>query len=163
MKKRIRFLALSAMFAAVYFVLTMAIQPIAYGPIQFRISEAMMIFAAMYLEAVPGLVVGCLLANLFSPFGIFDVVFGTLATLLACLFAYAFRKVKIKGFPWLSPLGAIVFNALLVPVAFWLASENYATYLFDAATVGLGEIISVYPLGILLWLLFTKAFKGRKL
>ena len=163
MKKNIKFLALSAMFAAVYFVLPVAISPIAYGPVQFRISEAMMIFAAMYAEAVPGLVIGCLLANIFSPFGIFDVIFGTLATLLSCLFAYGFKKVKIKGFPWLSPLGAVIFNALLVPVAFWLASESYATYVFDALTVGLGEIISVYPLGLILWFIFTKATKKTNL
>ena len=156
MKKPLRFITLAAMFAAIYFVLTIAISPISYGPIQFRLSEAMIIFCAFYPEAAFGLTIGCLLANIFSPFGIFDVIFGTTASLLACVFAYIFRKVKIKGFPWLSPLGAVVFNAFLVPVAFWLASASYETYLFDAFTVGVGEFISVYPLGFLLWLLLDK-------
>lgn len=161
MKKPLRFTIQAAMFAAVYFALTMAIQPLAYGPIQLRVSEALIIFCAMYSAAVPGLTIGCLLANLFSPFGIFDVIFGTVASLLACVFAYLTRKVKLSGFPVLSPLGAVIFNAALVPVAIWLASESYATYLFDAFTIGLGEIISVYPLGILLWLLFTKVIAKK--
>lgn len=83
-ENKVRFLALSAVIAALYAVLTYAAAAVnlAYGPFQFRFSEALTVLPAFTPAAIPGLAVGCLLSNLASPLGIVDWVFGTLATLL---------------------------------------------------------------------------------
>lgn len=97
-ENKVRFLALSAVIAALYAVLTYAAAAVnlAYGPFQFRFSEALTVLPAFTPAAIPGLAVGCLLSNLASPLGIVDWVFGTLATLLAACCTYMLRNVKWK-------------------------------------------------------------------
>lgn len=100
---------LSAMIAALYAALTLLLAPISYGAIQCRISEAMTLLPMLLPQAVPGLVVGCLVSNLLSPVAIWDVLFGTLATLLA---AVGTRRFRSK--PVLAALCPIVSNGLIV-------------------------------------------------
>ena len=87
---KVRFLALSAVIAALYAVLTYAAAAmnLAFGAVQFRFSEALTVLPAFTPAAIPGLAVGCLISNLASPLGVVDWVFGTLATLLAGIFSY---------------------------------------------------------------------------
>jgi len=133
-------LARAAMIAAIYAALTIALAPVSYGPVQFRVAEAMTTLPWLYPEAAPGLFVGCLIANLFGGQGIWDVVFGSLATLLA---AYLSGKARS---PWLAPLPPVVINALVVGailsfalgLPFWLV----------AAQVGLGQAGACYGLGL---------------
>ena len=115
-ENKVRFLALSAVIAALYAVLTYAAAAVnlAYGPFQFRFSEALTVLPAFTPAAIPGLAVGCLLSNLASPLGIVDWVFGTLATLLAACCTYMLRNVKWKEIPILAPLPPVIFNALIV-------------------------------------------------
>ena len=100
---------LSAMIAALYAALTLLLAPISYGAIQCRISEAMTLLPMLLPHAVPGLVVGCLVSNLLSPVAIWDVLFGTLATLLAAVGTRHFRST-----PVLAALCPIVSNGLIV-------------------------------------------------
>lgn len=100
---------LSAMIAALYAALTLLLAPISYGAIQCRISEAMTLLPMLLPQAVPGLVVGCLVSNLLSPVAIWDVLFGTLATLLAAVGTRLFRSK-----PVLAALCPIVSNGLIV-------------------------------------------------
>lgn len=153
----IRFTITAAMIAAIYAVLTLCISPLAYGPIQFRISEIMIMFAAVTPAAIPGLTIGCALANLGSPYGLLDILCGSTATLLAALFAYLVRKVKWKEIPWLSPLGAVIFNAIIVGGVIKITSETPVLYFAAAAEVGLGELVVCYLVGIPFWLLLKKS------
>jgi len=99
-KKVIR-LAQGAMIAAVYAAATYLslVFALAYGPVQFRISEALTVLAVLSPAAIPGLTVGCIIGNLASPFGIWDIVFGTLATLLASICARKLRSITFMGLP----------------------------------------------------------------
>lgn len=151
-------MAEAGIIAALYFVLTVAIAPLSYGQLQIRISEALCILPFFTPAAIPGLFVGCVLANLFSPFGLWDIVFGSLATLIAAMLTY---RIKVK---WLLPLPTIVLNALIIgaeitllsalpefgdklpPTVFWIA----------AAYVGAGEAIATYVLGMPLLFLLNK-------
>ena len=89
----VRALTRAGMIAALYIVLTMIFQPISFGPVQFRISEALTILPALTVDAVPGLFIGCVLANLLGHGVWFDVLFGSLATLIAAIFAYKWRRL----------------------------------------------------------------------
>ena len=94
---KVRFLALSAVIAALYAVLTYAAAAmnLAFGAVQFRFSEALTVLPAFTPAAIPGLAVGCLISNLASPLGVVDWVFGTLATLLAGIFSYLVRNLTL--------------------------------------------------------------------
>ncbi len=98
-----------AVIAAIYAVLTIILAPISYGPMQVRISEALTILPALTPMGIPGLTIGCLLANLLGPYGIFDVIFGTLATLVATVCSY-----KLRDHDWLVPLPPVIANGIIV-------------------------------------------------
>ena len=145
-KLTVRDLTLAALIAAVYAVLTMLLP--AYGEIQMRVSEAMTVLPFLFPAAVPGLVVGCFIANLFSPYSL-DIVFGTLATLLACILT---RHMPNR---WLAPLPPVLCNALIVGAEIaWYATGFgpgfWTAYALNIVTVGLAELIACVVLGELL-------------
>lgn len=141
----------AAAIAALYAVLTMAVAPLAYGPVQFRVSEALTVLPVFTTAAIPGLTAGCLLANLFGGYGALDVVFGSLATLLATLCSYLLRGKK-----WLAPLPPVLFNAVIVGATIWVAAPNEGALWFNMVTVGLGELGACYVLGMPLLFLLKK-------
>ncbi|MBQ6559682.1 MAG: QueT transporter family protein, partial [Erysipelotrichaceae bacterium] len=84
-----------ALFAAIYVVLCAVLQPISFGPIQFRFAEILCLFTIDYLWALIGVTIGCFLSNtFFGGLGIADMIFGTLATVIGCSLAYLFRKIR---------------------------------------------------------------------
>ncbi len=91
-KKYFKLLTVNAAIAAIYFVLTVMLEPFSYGQIQFRISEILMVMVLINFKVAPGIVLGCFTANLFSPLGICDLVFGTLATIICLVLMFVFRK-----------------------------------------------------------------------
>ena len=97
MKLSTRSITRAAMIAALYCVLTLLFQPISYGPVQFRVSEALTLLPVFTADAVPGLFIGCLLANLLGGALWYDVVFGALATLLAALCTRRLRSRPALG------------------------------------------------------------------
>jgi uncharacterized membrane protein len=105
----------AALIAAMYIVFTMVppFSAISYGAVQFRLGEALVLLPFLLDEAVLGVVVGCLVANMFSPFGLIDVVIGTGVTALAALLT---RHLRGTGRLWLAAVPPIVLNALIVPV-----------------------------------------------
>lgn len=156
MKNRnLRWLIQGAMLAAIYIALTMAVAPIAFGSLQFRVSEALTLTAALTPAAIPGLTLGCLLSNLLGAnLGWVDVIFGTLATFLASLLVYRLRhRVKV----WLLPLPMILFNALIVGTYLpFLLLEPGATVTWDMVLIsilslGLCEAAVLYLLGMPLY------------
>ena len=106
MKRSVQFLTRSAVIAAAYLVLTLPLAQIAFGPIQFRLAEALTVLAAITPSAVPGLFVGCLISNLMNPqnLGPVDIVFGSLATLLAAWLTWQ-MNVRLLGRPGQSQPG----------------------------------------------------------
>ena len=164
---RVRFLTEAAMIAAGYTVLTLLAMMLnlAYGPVQFRFSEALTVLPVLTPAAVPGLAVGCLLSNLWSSMGALDIIFGTAATLLAALTTYMVRNIRVKGIPILAPLPPVLFNALIVGVEMTIVSPGgfvFPAFLANALSVGLGELAVCYVLGLPLLVALEKAMGAYK-
>lgn len=142
-----RKLAFAGMIAALYAVVTLLLRPISYGEMQVRVSEALTLLPILTPAAVPGLFVGCLIANVLGSATIWDMVFGSLATLIAALIT---RRLRRK--PALAALAPVVMNGLVVGLVlhFTLNLPLLATMLW----VALGEAVACYALGLpLLWAL----------
>ena len=101
--------------AAIYVVLCMALQPLSYGAVQVRVAEALCLLPVFGAEYIAGVVLGCFLANLLGS-TIVDVIFGTLATLLACLVTYKLRNIRFKGLAVAASLPPVVFNAVIIGI-----------------------------------------------
>ena len=148
----VRSLCLSAVIAALYAALTLSFQAISFGAVQFRVSEAMTLLPVLFPEAVPGLAVGCLISNLFNPMGatVYDVVFGTLATLLAAVLTR-----KIRGSVWLRALPPVLCNAVIIGL---VLTYGYGIDLLwmNMLTVGVGQAVVCYVLGVPLIKLLEK-------
>ena len=143
-----------AVIAAVYVVLCLALAPFSYGAVQVRIAEALCLLPVFGAEYIVGVTLGCFLANLLGS-TVIDVVFGTLATLLACLVTYKLRDVRVKGLAIPASLPPVVFNMLIVgafEITFFFsdAAPTVALAAFNAVAVGIGEIISCTVVGVAL-------------
>ena len=139
--KSVYFMTHAAAVAAIYIVLTMVFQPISFGPVQFRVSEALCILPFFTPAAVPGLFVGCLLSNLFCGAAALDVIFGSLATLIGAVGSYLLRHNR-----WAVCVPPIMANTIIIP---WVLRYAYGSAdLIPVAmvTVGAGEIL---PIGVL--------------
>lgn len=154
---KIIFICQAAMIAALYVVLTYAINAfnLASGAIQVRVSEALTILPFFTPAAIPGLVIGCFIANLSTCAVILDVIFGTLATLLGALGTYALRKYK-----WLAPLPPIISNTIIVPWVLRFAYGIDSAIPYMMLTVGIGEVLSCGILGMLLLFALRKFDKN---
>ncbi len=144
-----RYLARAGVIAALYVVLTYlaGLMNLAYGPVQFRFSEALTVLPFLFPEAVPGLFVGCIVSNLLSPYGAIDLVVGSLATLLAALWTAKCGK------RWFAPMPPVIANAALVGAMIaWYEAGFGAGFLpafaYNALTVGAGELVVCYALGL---------------
>ena len=143
-----------AVISAVYVVLCLALAPFSYGAVQVRIAEALCLLPVFGAEYIVGVTLGCFLANLLGS-TVIDVVFGTLATLLACLVTYKLRDLRVKGLAIPASLPPVVFNMLIVgafEITFFFsdAAPTAALAAFNAVAVGIGEIISCTILGVAL-------------
>lgn len=145
----VRQLTAAAVIAAVYAGLTLFLPIPQYGPVQFRVAEAMTLLPCLFPGAVPGLAVGCFLANLLGSPYVLDWVFGTLATLLAALWTSKMSNRYLAAVP------PVVCNALIVgaEIAYFSTLDGAAflpAFAINAATVGLGEALVCFTLGTLL-------------
>lgn len=151
---RTRKLAAAAVVGAAYAVLTMALAPISYGAVQFRVSEALCILPYFIPATACGLWAGCLVANLLTA-NLFDVIFGSLATLLAALCTAALgRRRHTLANDALACLMPVLFNAVIVGAVIVAAYEgmdlfeHFDLYLLTAGSVGLGELVVLFALGL---------------
>ena len=94
MKKTVFFITRSAVVAAIYFALATALRPISFGPVQFRLSEALVLLPIFMPEAIIGVTLGCFLSNFFYSTMLYDVIFGTIATALAAVLTCLLRRTK---------------------------------------------------------------------
>ena len=144
--KKLVFICQAAVIAALYVVLTYVFSAFASGVIQVRVSEALTILPAFTPAAIPGLVIGCLLSNTLTGCVLLDIIFGSVATLIGALGSYALRRHT-----WLVPIPPIVSNMIIVPFVLRYAYGATNAFPFMIATVGAGEIISCYLLGMILY------------
>ena len=158
MKKSAVKLARAAIIAALYAVLTVVTAPISYGSVQFRIAECLCILAFFYDEAVVGLTIGCVIANLFSPSSMLDVVLGSAATFVACLLSnLTFKAIKnrVSGFI-VGILFPIVINALVVPIAIITVSPDEGSYIIVALQIAAGQAGVLLTAGVVLYVVLLK-------
>ena len=142
--------------AALYVALTYAFAPLAFGPFQIRPAEALCILPVFFPEAIPALYIGCMLSNLASPYFVYDVLIGSLATLLAALTSYMVGRF-LKKEPYrfiLCGLPAVLFNAFLIPLIIVFlcgGAEGYETaataYFAFVGSIALTEAVWVYAIG----------------
>ncbi|MDO5713281.1 MAG: QueT transporter family protein [Tissierellia bacterium] len=139
--KNTKFLVQTAVIAGIYAVLTIAF-PFSYGPIQFRFPEALTLLAYYNPAFIPGLTLGCGLANIASPFGIIDVIFGSLATFLSL-----FAMTKVKNI-YLASIMPAIFNGVIISLVIVKITGTSVNGLLIGAQIFLSEIIIVSIIGI---------------
>ena len=139
------FLIRNAIIAALYAVLTIGLAPLSYGPIQVRISEFMTLLAFTNRKCITGLVLGCFIANIGSPYGISDMVIGTMATFLSVYTMQFCPNI------FTASLMPVLFNGIIIGAELaYLAAIPAGTSVVAAMFyIGVGEFVSVSVLGIL--------------
>ena len=154
-ENKTRNLVFSALIASIYVVLTLLLRPISYGPIQFRVSEALCVLPYFTPAAIPGVFIGCLISNLLGGAVLMDIVFGSLATLIGAIGSWLLRRNR-----WLVSLPPILANTLIIPwvLKFAYGSEDLVWYMM--ITIGIGEILAI---GVLGQLLISVLAKYRKM
>ena len=150
-RKRLAYITEASAIAALYTVITIAIGPLGNAAIQCRIPEAMCMLAIFTPAAIPGMTIGCLISNIATGCLWQDVLFGTLATLIGVVGARLLRRIW-----WLTPLPTVVSNTLIVPFVLAYAYHAEEGIPFLMLTVGIGEVISAYVLGIALYFALRK-------
>ena len=157
---------IAAAYAACTLIALLFLGSLAWGPIQFRVSEALCVLALFTPAAIPGLTLGCVIANVMNivisgtgMLGMLDVVFGSLATFAGALFTW-----KMRHHPLVALAGPVLANALIVPVYLPLLLQGVGfytipfttisldnswlfMYLFGLVTTGVGEAVIMYVLG----------------
>lgn len=133
-------ITLSAMVAALYTALAFVFAPISFGPLQFRISEALTLLPFCLPQTVPGLFVGCLISNIIGGYGIIDIVFGSLATLAAAVLTARMPNV------WLAAAPPVIINAVVV--GFYIAILSETPMLLTMLYIGAGQAGVCYLIGV---------------
>ena len=161
-RRTVLFVARTGIIAGVYAALTVLLAPISYGPVQCRISEAMTLLPLFFIEAVPGLIIGCLISNILSGFWA-DMVFGTLATAIAAgLTCFIGKVYQGKAKPFLGAIPPVVVNAVILPLM-WLLFSNDAAFWLNFGTVLAGQAVAVYAIGVPLYYGLKHSPLGRGL
>ena len=152
----VRRLVRCAVIAAVYVVVCLVLAPFSYGAVQVRVAEALCLLPVFGAEYIVGVVLGCFLANLLGS-TIVDVIFGTLATLLACLVTYKLRNIRFKGLAVAASLPPVLFNAVIIGIEIAVmfpdptsSAPIWLACITNGISVGIGELISCTVLGVVL-------------
>lgn len=154
-KNNVRMIAYTAMIAAVYAVMTVAIAPLGYGLVQFRVSEVLVLLAFIDKRYAPGLILGCFIANCFSPFGLVDMVFGTACTALAMVGITRFSKTLFGASLW-----PVVCNSLIGIELYILGELGDMPLLYGMGMVAFQEFLAVSVVG---YVIFRQLAKNNAL
>lgn len=148
MDKTIKKIIFTGIIAALYAALTLMLAPISYGPIQFRISEILVLLAYFNPIYIGGLTLGCFVANLLGPNGLFDVVFGTLATFISVYAIYISSKIKMqdKYKLFIASIWPTVFNGIIIGLM--LSYVLNIPFLITIVEVAIGEFVVVTIVGV---------------
>ncbi len=149
-----------AMIAAIYTVISVCLSAITYGPVQVRVSEALVLLPIFGVGNIWGVTVGCFLTNLIGFFtganilGSMDIIFGTLATASAAYVTYLLRNVKWFGLPLASVIPPVVFNGAVIgwELCILINNGSFSPVVFwtQAVSVGIGELLSCGVIGIIM-------------
>ena len=140
-RKTLKLLSINAAIAAIYFVLTVLLEPFSYGQIQFRLSEILMVLVFINFKVSPGIILGCFTANLFSPLGVWDVVFGTLATVICLSLMFLLKKNIFAALLVPTIVGSTIVAVMLM---FILGLPFFETFIY----VAIGEGAVLYFIGV---------------
>ncbi|WP_300349480.1 QueT transporter family protein [Clostridium sp.] len=145
--KNIKRIVVSALIAALYAVLTLALAPISYGGVQFRVAEIMVLLAFFNSDYIVGLTLGCFISNILGPNGVVDVVLGTFATFISVWAIYLTGKyIKGKKSMWIASVWPTIFNGLIIG---WMLNYVYGLPLFlSMAEVAIGEFVVITIIGV---------------
>ncbi len=159
MKEKETELLKTAMMAAIYTVLCILLQPISFGPLQFRLSEILCLLCIDHKWALWGAILGCFLSNtFFGGLGVIDIVFGTLATAVGCILAYQLRHIRFKGYPILSAMMIVLANAIIIGIELGFILNTKDLIGLYMLQVGTGEF-AVLALGMLFYKHLTKLIR----
>lgn len=167
-----RKLVLAAVIAAVYTAVNLALGAFGYGAVQVRIAEALAMLCVISPTAICGVSVGCFISNIvglmlgLNILGVPDIIFGTLATLLAGLLSYLWRGVRFRNVPLLSALPPIIINAAVIglELTFFFTGQLFnPVFWLHAGSVAAGQLISCAGLGIPLLMVVERTGLDRKL
>lgn len=162
MKKKTEFIARSAITAALYVVLTLLSYPLSYGMVQFRISELMTLLVFFDPSYIPGLLLGCAIANLFGSGGMVDAVFGTLASAFAFLLMFFLRKLKNEKMGlFLSSLCPAVSSCIIAAEMRFATGANESFWIWFLY-IAIGELAVVTIVGCPLALYLKKKYSIKK-
>ncbi|MDF2845538.1 MAG: putative rane protein [Herbinix sp.] len=160
-QRKTQFLTEAAIIAAIYTVLVFIFQWSSFGPVQFRIAEALTILPYFTPAAIPGVTIGCFLSAVFAGADALDMVFGSLATLVAALLSYSLRRYK-----YLVPIPPIVVNALVIPWVLKAAYGEAQPIPLMMLSIGASQLLAAGVLGMLLLLALERVrhiiFKNYK-
>lgn len=145
-----------ALIASLYTAVSLALAPITFGSVQARISEALTLLPVLMPDAIVGVTLGCFLTNLVGVFtganvlGALDILFGTAATLCAALCTRRLAAVRIRGLPVAAAVPPVLFNAVIVgaELTWAFGPRTLGGFLLQAASVGIGQVISCVVLGL---------------
>lgn len=160
-KLKTRDIAYNGIIAALYTVLTYSFFFISYGPVQFRISEFLVLIVFFNPNYIYGLTIGCILSNIYAPLASsfcspLDLVFGVSATIIACIIIPLCKHLAIASiFPAIT-------NGILLAIEFSIVANNFSSpfYFFNLGTVALGEVVCVTVLGLVIFYIFSKTQKN---
>lgn len=149
-----RNIVLSSLIAALYAGFTVMLAPISYGPIQFRAAEALTLLPYMVPQAIPGLFIGCFIANMLGGYGLVDIILGSAATLAA-----AWLTSKMPN-PWLAAVPPVIINA--VAVGGYLAVITDVSVALTMIYIGLSEAVICFGIGVPMLYFLKKSFVLKK-
>jgi len=147
-KDSLRIITSNAIVAGLYFILTFATSSFSFLGIQVRIAEALILLCFFRRDYTFGITLGCLIANIFSPIGAWDILFGSLATLVSCLL------VSFSKHLFIASLFPVVINAFVIGSELYLILNE--PFWFNTGMVAVGELLSVALLGYMLFLILGK-------
>ena len=154
--KSIKYIVQAAVIAGIYAAITIALSPLSYGPIQIRASEALTVLPALTPAGIPGLFIGCIISNILSPYGLLDLICGSLATLIA-----AFFSCRLREKPLLVPLPPIIANGLIIGIMLKYAYGVPFPLPLCILSVAAGEMIACYAIGYPLYKVLKNNWKDR--
>lgn len=154
-KKTTKWIAHGSIIAALYASLCLCLQPFSYGYLQIRVAEGLTILPCFTPSAIVGLFIGCLIANILGGCVIYDVIFGSLATLIGAIGTYMLRD---KG--WIKYLPPIISNTIIIPLILYYAYGIKIPIILQALSIGIGESISVIGIGSIIYISLKKLKKN---
>lgn len=157
MKFSLHKIVAAALIASIYAALTLMLAPLSYGEVQFRVAEALTVLPFFSSFSIWGLFIGCIISNILSPIGPLDMIFGSLATLIAAIMTYYIGKSNLKYKRYIAPLPAVIVNAVIIGILIGYSAN--IPFILPALQVGFGQLVICYVLGLPLLIAIEKNTK----